>query len=85
MGAHWPVDPRAGAPRLIAEAANPMGFYGLSFLMRTCVWVNGGAIVSADRSLSQADVRVAADRHKYPLGWRARGVDEESQAASALL
>ena len=30
-------------------------------------------------------MRIAADRHKYPLGWRIRGVDEESQAAGAVL
>jgi hypothetical protein len=37
------------------------------------------------RSAPEADVRIAADRHKYPLGWRALGVDEESQGASARL
>jgi len=31
----------AGLSRLIAEAANPMGRYGLSFSVRTCVWGEG--------------------------------------------
>ena len=54
--------------RVSAEAAGPIGRCGLSFSVRTCVWGAGSAIVSADRSLPYAGVRIAADRHKYPLG-----------------
>src|SRR4051794_23618567 len=70
--------------RLRAEAASPGG---ITASASQCVrmWWNGGAIVSADRSRPEAGVRIAADRHKDPLGWRAFGVDEESQSASALL
>src|SRR3954451_28611 len=56
----------------------------LSQCVRLC-GVNRGALVSADRSPADAGVRIAADRHKYPLRWRALGMDVESQAASTLL
>ena len=83
----------AGEPVRVGQGRMPLpdvtSFeHGATASASRCVRVcglNGGAIVSADRSLPEADVRIAADRHKYPLGWRARGVDEESQAASALL
>lgn len=39
----------------------------------------------ATASAFYAGVRIAADRHKDPLGRRVRGVDEERQAARALL
>src|SRR5204863_121707 len=72
-------------PRLIAEAANPMGATASASQCVRLRGVNAGPIVSADGSPPEADVRIAADRHKYPLRWRAFGMDIESQAASALL
>ena len=59
--------------------------YGLSFSVRTCVCGEWRRDCQRSRSSFYAGVRIAADRHKDPLGWRARGVDEECQAASALL